>query len=104
MWRTHTLATLAAGDIFDVDYGTRDTSVASTRRVVEQRIEEAGHDPGSLSPRMERFMAAAARWGKGRGVIVKARGGLTTFGQDLEDDEIRYLHAVVRQALLTRRG
>ena len=31
-WRTHTLATLAAGDIFEVDYGTRDTGVASTRR------------------------------------------------------------------------
>jgi hypothetical protein len=51
---------------------------------------------------MERFMAAAARWGKGRGVIVKARGGLTTFGQDLDDDEIRYLHAVVRRALIGR--
>ena len=101
-WRTHTRATIAAGDIFDVDYGTRDTGVASTRRAVEQKIAEAGHDPGSLSPRMERFMAAAARWSKGRGVIVKARGGLTTFGQDLADDEIRYLHAVVRQALLRR--
>ena len=101
-WRTHTLATLAAGDIFDVDYGTRDTSVASTRRVVEQKIQEAGHDPGSPSPRMERFMAAAARWSKGRGVIVKARGGLTSFGQDLDDDEIRYLHSVVRQALMRR--
>jgi hypothetical protein len=101
-WRTHTLATLAAGDIFDVDYGTRDTGVAVTRRAVEQKLSEAGHDPGSLSPRMERFMAAAARWGKGRGVIVKARGGLTAFGEDLDDDEIRYLHAVVRQALTRR--
>jgi hypothetical protein len=35
-------------------------------------------------------------------VIVKARGGLTTFGQDLDDDEIRYLHAVVRRALIGR--
>ena len=100
-WRTHTLATLAAGDIFDVDYGTRGSGVAATRRTVEQKLSEAGHDPGSLSPRMERFMAAAARWDKGRGVVVKARGGLTSFGQDLDDDEIRYLHAVVRQALLT---
>jgi hypothetical protein len=103
-WRTHTLATLAAGDIFDVDYGTRDTGVASTRRTVEQKLSEAGHDVGSLSPRMERFMAAAAKWGKGRGVVVKARGGLTSFGQDLDDDEIRYLHSVVREALIARRG
>ena len=103
-WRTHTLATVAAGDIFDVDYGTRDTSVASTRRTVEQRLSEAGHDVRSLGPHMERLMAAAAKWGTGRGVIVKARGGLTTFGQDLDDDEIRYLHAVVRRALIARRG
>ena len=101
-WRTHTLATLAAGDIFDVDYGTRGSGAAATRRTVEQKLSEAGHDPGSISPRMERFMAAAGRWGKGRGVIVKARGGLTTFGQDLDDDEIHYLHSVVRQALLRR--
>jgi hypothetical protein len=33
-------------------------------------------------------------------VIVKSRQGLTSFGNDLDDDEIRYLHAVVRQALL----
>jgi hypothetical protein len=102
-WRTHTLATLAASDILDVDYGTRGSGVAATRRTVEQKLSEAGHDPGSLSPRMERLMAAASKWGKGRGVIVKARGGLTTFGQDLADDEIRYLHAVVRQALLAGR-
>jgi hypothetical protein len=101
-WRTYTLATLAAGDILDVDYGTRDTSVASTRLAVEQKMLQAGHDTHSLGPRMERFMAAAAKWTKGRGVIVKSRQGLTTFGADLDDDEIRYLAAVVTQALIGR--
>ena len=99
-WRTYTLATLAAGDILDVDYGTRETSAVSARLAVEQKMLQAGRDTGSLGPRMEKFMAAAARWTKGRGVIVKSRQGLTSFGNDLDDDEIRYLHAVVRQALL----
>jgi hypothetical protein len=99
-WRTRTVATLAAGDIFDVDYGTRESSAVSTRLAVEQKLLRAGHAAGSVNPRMERWMAAAARWTKGRGVIVKSRSGLTSFGQDLDDDEIRYLHAVVRRALV----
>ncbi|HZI78470.1 MAG TPA: hypothetical protein VFD69_03095, partial [Vicinamibacterales bacterium] len=65
-----------------------------------QKMMDAGHDAAALSPRMERWMTTAAKWTKGRGVIVKARGGLTAFGQDLDDDEIRYLHAVVRKALV----
>jgi hypothetical protein len=101
-WRMNTVATLDAGEILDVDYGTRETGIACTRRAVEEKLTEAGHDAGSLSPRMEWLMTAAAKWSKGRGVIVKSRRGLTTFGQDLDDDEIRYLHAVVRQALLSR--
>ena len=101
-WRTYTLATLAAADVLDVDYGTRDTGVASARLAVEQKMRQSGHDTASQGPRMERWMASAARWTKGRGVIVKSRQGLTSFGQDLDDDEIRYLADVVRQALLRR--
>jgi hypothetical protein len=101
-WRTHTLASIDAADILDVDYGTRETGTVSARHTVEQKLMEAGHEPASLSPRMERLMAAAAKWTKGRGVIVKSRRGLTTFGQDLDDDEIRYLAQIVRQALVAR--
>jgi hypothetical protein len=101
-WRTYTVAALAAGDILDVDYGTRASGAESARRAAEQKILQAGHEAGLLGSRAGRWMAAAAKWTKGRGVIVKSRQGLTTFAQDLDDDEIRYLHAVVRQALVTR--
>jgi hypothetical protein len=90
------------GDVLDVDYGTRDSRALAARLAVEQKMLQAGHDTASQGPRMEQWMAAAARWTKGRGVIVKSRQGLTSFGQDLDDDEIRYLHAVVRQALVGR--
>jgi hypothetical protein len=99
-WRTHTLASIDAADILDVDFGTRETGAVAARHTVEQKLREAGHEPASLSPRMERLMAAGAKWTKGRGVIVKSRRGLTTFGQDLDDDEIRYLAAAVREALV----
>jgi hypothetical protein len=99
-WRTRTLASVAAGDILDVDFGTRDAGAVSARHAVEQKLMESGHEPASLSPHMEQLMAAATRWTKGRGVIVKSRGGLTTFAQELDDDEIRYLHSVVRKALV----
>ena len=96
-------ASMAATDILDVDAGTRAAGAASARQAVEQKLKESGHEPASLSPRMERLMAAATKWTKGRGVIVKSRRGLTTFGQELDDDEIRYLADVVREALLNRR-
>ena len=35
----------------------------------------------------------------GQHVIVKTRTGLTTFGEGLADDEIQYLHAIVRRTL-----
>jgi hypothetical protein len=101
-WRTRTLASIDAADILDVDYGTREAGAVSARHAVEQKLMESGHEPASLSPPMEQLMTAAARWTKGRGVIVKSRAGLTTFGQDLDDDEIRYLAQVVRQALVGR--
>ena len=40
-----------------------------------------------------------SRFLKGKGIIVKTRTGLTTFGEGLADDEIQYLHAIVRRAL-----
>jgi hypothetical protein len=36
---------------------------------------------------------------KGQGIIVKTRKGLTTFGEGLSDDEIRYLHGVIERTL-----
>lgn len=41
---------------------------------------------------------------KGSGLVVKTRAGLTTFGEGLTDDEVRYLHALVRRALAGTTG
>jgi hypothetical protein len=49
-------------------------------------------------------LAALSRLVQGRGLTVKTRQGLATFGQGLADDEIRYLHSMVRRALVGDRN
>ena len=39
------------------------------------------------------------RFANGRGLTVKTRTELTSFGEGLGDDEVRYLHAVIVRAL-----
>jgi hypothetical protein len=106
VWRTKTVASLAAADILDVDYSTTDSVRRSARRSAEQQIRQSRQPmsgPPIVSERTERVLAALQRFAKGRGITVKTRHGLTTFGDGLGDEEIRYLHSVVRLALATSR-
>jgi len=52
-----------------------------------------------VGQRSERLLGWLAQFAKGHGLIVKTRTGLRSFGAGLEDEEIRYLHDVVRRAL-----
>ena len=45
-------------------------------------------------------MTALTRFVKNKGLTIKTRKGLTTVGQGLDDEEIRYLHSLIRRALL----
>jgi hypothetical protein len=77
--------------------------MASARRSTEQRILDAGlsrSGPPEIGARTEWLIGALSRLAKSRGIILKTRQGLTTFGEGLADDEIQYLCAVVRQALV----
>ena len=53
----------------------------------------------SRHTRKERLLATLTQLVKSGGITVKTKNGLTTFGQGLGDDEVRYLHSVVRRAL-----
>jgi hypothetical protein len=54
----------------------------------------------TLSRRTERVLTAITRFVNSGGVTVTTRQhGLTTFGAGLKDEEIRYLHSIVRPAL-----
>ena len=99
-WRTRTVASLDAADILEVDYSTQDSAAESARVAVEQEVLSSARTRSTkVGPRTERLMKWLTRFAKGRGLTVKTRTGLTTFAAGLEDDEVRYLHSLVRRAL-----
>jgi len=101
VWTTKTVTSLDASDILDIDYSSRESTAASARRAAEQQVlQSRSSDAATVSPRVERILAKLTQFAKGKGVTVKTRRGLTSFGQGLDDAEVRYLHAVVRRALV----
>ncbi len=99
-WRTRSTASIAASDILDVDYSTRESAVESARVAAEQQAKgSVGTTAAAVGPRTERLLMWMARFAKSRGLTVKTTTGLTSFGEGVGDDEIRYLHDVVRRAL-----
>ena len=88
-WKTTTLASLNASEITDIDYSTADSMVGSARLSGSPVVGE----------RTERVLTSLKRFVKGRGITVKTRQGLTTFGKGLADEEIGYLHSVTIRAL-----
>lgn len=103
IWRTKMVASHDASDIMDLDFSTTDSLVISSTKAAEQHVLRSGQKvSGSpvIGERTQRVIAALSRFAKGRGITIKTRQGLTTFGEGLADDEIRYLHSIVRRALI----
>jgi hypothetical protein len=101
-WRTKTVASIDAADIVDVDYSTRESASAAARRAAEQQALAAHGKAvaaGDVTPRAERVLLALARFARSGGITIKTTRGLTTFGEGLEDEEVRYLHSMIRRAL-----
>jgi hypothetical protein len=99
-WRTRTIATHDTGDILDLDYSTRESAIASARHAAEQQVVTSPRLAAApLGPRTERIIMTLSRFTRGRGLTLKTRQGLTRFGEGLEDDEVRYLYAVLLRGL-----
>jgi hypothetical protein len=104
---TRTVAELNASEILDVDYSTKASLMVASRRHAEEETATMRRIPMSSatgSVGTERVLTALSWFLKGKGIIVKTRTGLTTFGEGLADDEIQYLHALVRRALAGTSG
>jgi hypothetical protein len=100
-WTTSTTASLETADILDVDYTSRESALDAARRAAEQQVMQSYPDhAGTAAPRVERLVAALTRFVRNKGLTIKTRKGLTTVGQGLDDEEIRYLHSLIRRALL----
>jgi hypothetical protein len=83
----------------EVDYSTTTSLVSFTRRVFEEKRTRSRGSSASLDARAERVLGAIANFTKDRGVIVKTRRELTRVGGGLPDEEIRYIHSVIRAVL-----
>jgi len=102
IFRTRTVTTVSASEILDVDYSTKESMMISARRNAEAETATMRKIPSSAAtsgPSTEWVFGVLSWFLKGKGIIVKTRTGLTTFGEGLADDEIQYLHAIVRRAL-----
>ena len=101
-WKAGRMNSVPATDILDIDFSTSDSAAHSARLAAEQRARDlAAARSTPIGPRTERMLSALARFTRGSGITIKTRQGLTTFGQGLADEEIRYIHALVRQALIS---
>jgi hypothetical protein len=99
-WRTTTTASFAASDILDIDYASREAVLASAKRAVEQQVLQSYPSyADTASPQVERWVARLTRFVSNKGLTIKTRSGRTMLGQGLDEEEIRYLHALLRRTL-----
>jgi len=83
---------LPAAEILSLDYGTAEEAFASVP------WDAARRDPARRGG-APRGVAMLRRLVRSKGITVKSRKGLFTFGAGLPDDEVRYLHALLVRAL-----
>jgi len=99
-WRTKATRAPAA-EILGLDYGTADEAFTLTGWDAGQRARQAGYTTPLPLRRgaAPRWIAGLRRFARSKGITVKSRKGLFTFGAGLPDDEVRYLHALLVRAL-----
>jgi len=101
MWRSRTTE-ITADKILDVDYSTSDTMPftgrSSTSRFGDTAPGTSGWTGGHAIGVPLWLMKLRSLF-PAKGITVKARTGLFTFGAGLADNEVRYLHSVITNAL-----
>ena len=94
LWKTRLVRSLDAADIVDVDYSVSGTLLTSVGHGMARPV---------VDPRAQRVLTAISRFAGRNAVTIKSRRDFTRFGEGLEDDEIRYLHSIVRRAIVDGR-
>lgn len=84
---------------FDTTRSARRSAEAET-----STMRQTSLSPSTSGANTEWVFTVLSRFPKGKGIVVKTRKGMTTFGERLADDEIEYLHSVVRRALAGTSG
>jgi hypothetical protein len=102
-WGTGPVTSLPAAEILDIDFSTAESLTASARVAAEQRVRaSSGMSSTSteIGPRTQWLLTTLSRIAHGHGITIKTRQGLTTVAKGLDDDETRYVHGVIRRALV----
>ena len=93
---------ISAGDVVGLDYSVKAVMLDSMKS--NARFKSAGgtsRDPELFYQRYSGswWFKALEKMARAKGVILKTRKGLHSFGLGLPDDEIKYLYGVVKDAL-----
>jgi hypothetical protein len=99
-WRTRTTE-IPAEEILALDYSTADSVLNAAARTLEDRAREQGKPVPEIqsSLRDSRLAGGLMRLLSSKGITVKSRQGIFAFGEGLPGDELRYLQALISQAL-----
>jgi len=88
-------------EILGIDYSTRESSVSAGWKSSEtnnNRYMKSGgvSAPGGAYPR---WMSILERFSRSKGIIIKSKQNLYSFGAGLPDEEVYYLYTLVRSYL-----
>lgn len=89
---------IAAGDIIGIDYSTKASLVKSTHASLKDYAGEqyASATSGYPPPKWLSFLSKLAR---SKGITIKSKSGLHTFGTGLPDDEVLYIYSIVKKTI-----
>lgn len=100
-WRTRTTR-IHADDILGIDYGTAANSMEAFRiSATRSGNPYAGKDVQAAPPQSW-LQALLSGLVKSKGITVKSKKGIFTFGAGLPDEEVIYLYGIVTRALAAR--
>ncbi|PKN70001.1 MAG: hypothetical protein CVU43_18295 [Chloroflexi bacterium HGW-Chloroflexi-5] len=95
-----TAAVIQKKDIVGLDYETVSSQYEQAAQGIHQyRMKRPGAMVNTGTRPLPAWAKMLSRLGQSKGVAVKHRGGIYTFGAGLPDDEIKYLYSLILRAI-----
>jgi hypothetical protein len=94
-------------DILGLDYSTAETVWKSVRQSSSRQPKKdfsVDYESMGYIGRTPRWMRIFKKFVKSKGIIIKSRSGLITFGAGLPDEEVQYLFSLVKRVIVERRA
>ncbi len=88
--------------IIDIDYGIAEGGFDQFQQQMMQKLppnKQAEAQAAIASGQLRIARSISNALARSKGIIIKSEQGITTFGEGLPDDEVRYLYWVVKKGL-----